>query len=68
MIKLTCMIFFMHMHDYSVRLNKLNYPITLQNSTSKRTGQNPESIFQEAIYHGILARTSSRYLTIDKLQ
>ena len=30
---------------------------TQQNSTPKRAGQNPESIFQEAIYHG----TSSRY-------
>ena len=34
---------------------------TLLNSTPKRTGQNPEIISQETIYHGILARTSSRY-------
>ena len=29
--------------------------------TSKRAGHNPESISQEAFYHRILARTSSRY-------
>ena len=29
--------------------------------TTKRTRHNPESISQEAIYHGILARTFSRY-------
>ena len=34
---------------------------TLQYSTSKLAGQNPESISQGVVYHEILARTSSRY-------
>ena len=40
---------------------------TLQNSTPKLAGQNPESISQQAIYRGILARTSSRYQVFEKL-
>ena len=40
---------------------------TLQNSTPKLAGQTPESISQEATYHGILARTSSRYKAFEKL-
>ena len=39
----------------------------LKNTTAKTTGQNSESIFQEAIYHGTLARTSSRYQVFEKL-
>ena len=39
----------------------------LQNSTPKLAGQNTESISQEAIYHGTLARTSSRYQVFEKL-
>ena len=34
---------------------------------SKRTCQNPESISREAIYHGALARTSSRCHVFEKL-
>ena len=37
---------------------------TSQNSTPKREGQIPESISQEVIYHGTLARTSSRYQSL----
>ena len=33
----------------------------------KQARQTPESISQEAIYHGILARTSSRYHVFEKL-
>ena len=40
---------------------------TLQNSTPKQAGQNPESISQEAIYHGTLVRTFSRYKVFKKL-
>ena len=39
---------------------------TLQNSTPKRARQRPESSSQEAMYHGILARTSSRYQVLRK--
>ena len=40
---------------------------TLQNSTPKLAGQTPESISQEAVYHGILAMTSLRYQAVEKL-
>ena len=40
---------------------------TLQNSTPKREGKKPKSIFQEAIYHGIIVRTSSTYEVFGKL-
>ena len=40
---------------------------TLQNSTPKRAGENFESVSQEAIYHGTLARTSLRYQVFEKL-
>ena len=38
-----------------------------QNSTPKLAGQTSESISQEAIYHGTLARSSSRYQVFEKL-
>ena len=56
--------------DYTI--HKFNYGVcrqqstTMQNSTPKLAGQNPESISQEAIYHGILARTL-RYQVVEKL-
>ena len=40
---------------------------TLKNSTPKLAGQNPESISQEAIYHRIITRTSSRNQVVEKL-
>ena len=40
---------------------------TLQNSTTNPAGHNPKSMSQEAVYHGILARTSLRYQVIEKL-
>ena len=40
---------------------------TLEERTPNWAGQNPESIFQEAINHGILSRTSSRYQAFEKL-
>ena len=43
----------------SARLNALSqYVLRISFSVA---GQNPESISKEAIYHGTLARTSSRY-------
>ena len=39
----------------------------LQNSIPKLSRQNPKSISRLAIYHGILARTSSRYQVFEKL-
>ena len=45
-------------------------PLTARSSslsTLKLAGQNPESISQEAIYHGTPARTSSRYQVFEKL-
>ena len=40
---------------------------TLQNSTPKWSGRNPGGIFQEALCHRILVRTSSSYQVFDKL-
>ena len=40
---------------------------TLQNSIPKLAGQNPECVSKEAIYHGILTITSSKYKAFEKL-
>ena len=49
-------------------LGEYRQPSTeLPNITPKRAVQNPKSISQEEIYHGILAWTSLRYQEFEKL-
>ena len=50
------------LHGPEVQKVYLQPSTTLQNSTLKRAGLNPESISEEAIYHGIVASTFSRYI------
>ena len=57
---------FMHMRvaQTTHERNKVSQSSTF---SPKLAGQNPESISQEAVYHGTLARISARYQVFEKL-